>query len=122
MSANVLEDFNKSQISKLSEGRDFPEFRSGYTVSVEFYVQGTSGRTQTFQGLCISRRSKGLHSSFTLRKLSAHDIYVEREFKLYWPSIKLISVSKKGKVRRAKLYYMRQLSGKSARIQKEYRD
>lgn len=122
MSANILEDFNKSQVLKLSEGREFPDFRPGYTMSVEFYVQGTSGRTQTFKGLCISRRNKGLHTTFILRKLSVHDIYVEREFKLYWPSIKSISVDRKGKVRRAKLYYMRNLSGKSARIHKEYRD
>ncbi|AHX11770.1 ribosomal protein L19 [Neorickettsia helminthoeca str. Oregon] len=119
---NVLAAFDENQRKVLSEGREYPEFRSGYAMSVEFYVQGTSGRTQVFKGLCIAKSNKGVHSSFTLRKLSVHDVYVERTFCLYWPSIKSISVERKGKVRRAKLYYIRALAGKATRIRKEYRD
>ncbi|ABD46306.1 50S ribosomal protein L19 [Neorickettsia sennetsu] len=117
----ILAKFNEAQRKALSEGRNYPEFRAGYTMSVEFYVQGTSGRTQVFKGLCIGKSNKGVHSSFTLRKLSVHDVYVERTFRLYWPSIKSISVEREGKVRRAKLYYIRALTGKATRIRKEYR-
>lgn len=119
---NLLELFNKEQQAKLSEGKSFPEFRPGYVVSVEYFVQGSDSRTQVFTGLCIGKKNRGLHSGFLLRKLSANDIYVEKRFNLYSPSIKSITIGRKGKVRRAKLYYIRALAGKSARISKEYRD
>jgi len=120
MSENILDKFNKSQAATLSADKVIPDFRPGYTMSVELYVQGTSGRTQIFKGLCIARRNKGVHSSLTLRKLSVHNVYVERTFFVHLPRIKKVEVHKKGRVRRAKLYYMRNLAGKATRISKEY--
>ena len=117
---NILEKFNQEILDELSKNTSIPDFRPGYEMSVEFYVKGTSGRTQIFKGLCIARRNRGLHSSLTLRKLSVHNVYIERTFFLYWPQIKEVKVYKKGRVRRAKLYYMRNLAGKATRISKEY--
>ena len=112
---NILEEFNTAQISKLSGNCEIPCFRTGFTLSVQFLVRhaGTE-RVQKLDGLCIRRRNKGLHSSFTIRRMTGFP--VEREFKIYSPLLKSITIIKMSKVRRAKLYFMRERSGKSARL------
>ncbi|MBN9542405.1 MAG: 50S ribosomal protein L19 [Alphaproteobacteria bacterium] len=113
---NKLELFNNAQIQKLTENKSHPEFKAGDTISVHAkIVEGDNERIQVFEGLCIAVRNKGYASSFVVRKLS-HNIGVERIFPLYSPRIDKIVVVKRGRVRRAKLYYMRKLRGKSARI------
>lgn len=113
---NIVEQFEQKQIEKLSEGKAIPEFKAGDTVRVNVkIVEGTTERVQAFEGVCISRKNRGIHSSFTVRKVS-HGEGVERIFPLYSPRIDSIEVVRKGIVRRAKLYYLRELSGKAARI------
>jgi large subunit ribosomal protein L19 len=95
---------------------DYPEFKSGDTINVHVkIIEGNKERVQQFQGVCISRRGSGVSASFTVRKIS-NAIGVERTFPLYSPNIDKIEVIKRGDVRRAKLFYLRGLSGKSARI------
>ncbi len=101
---------------------DIPEFRPGDTVRVAVRVQeGQKQRIQAFEGVCIARRGGGVSESFTVRKISA-GVGVERIFPLHSPNIAEIKVVRRGRVRRAKLYYLRKLSGKAARIRerKEY--
>jgi large subunit ribosomal protein L19 len=117
----LLDKFNKEQIEKLSAGKELPKFAPGDTVSVSVkIVEGNSERIQIFEGLCIAIRNKGVATSFVVRKIS-HDEGVERIFHLYSPRIAGVKVVKRGIVRRAKLYYMRALRGKAARI-KENKD
>ena len=116
---NLVEQFEKNQIQKLAEGKVFPVFASGDTVRVNVrIVEGNNERIQAYEGLCIARRSRGSRSAFTVRKISNGE-GVERTFSLYSPRIESISVVKRGVVRRAKLYYMRQLRGKAARIEEK---
>jgi large subunit ribosomal protein L19 len=116
---NVLEKYEQQQLKKLAEGKQLPEFAPGDTVIVNVkIVEGTAERIQAFEGICIARRNRGLNSSFTVRKIS-HGEGVERVFPLYSPRIDGIEVIRKGDVRRAKLYYMRDLSGKAARIKEK---
>ncbi len=118
---NLQEKFEQEQIEKLIEGKDIPEFQAGDTVRVNVrIIEGDKERTQAFEGICIAKKNRGINSSFTLRKIS-HGVGVERVFPLYSPKLESILVVRKGDVRRAKLYYMRDLSGKAARI-KEKRD
>ncbi len=118
---NVLQKFEQRQVKKLAEGKELPAFSPGDTVCVNVkIVEGTAERVQAFEGICIARRNRGLNSSFTVRKIS-HGEGVERVFPLYSPRIDSIKVVRKGDVRRAKLYYMRELFGKAARI-KEKKD
>jgi large subunit ribosomal protein L19 len=113
---NIIEQLNKEQVEKLSAGRDLPEFAPGDTVRVDVkVVEGTRERIQAFEGVVIGRSNDGLNSSFTVRKISYGE-GVERVFPLYSPRIAGIEVMKRGKVRRAKLYYLRGRTGKSARI------
>lgn len=113
---NLLQKFEQEQIAKLSEGKSFPNFRPGDTVKVNVQlIDGNSRRIQAYEGLCIARTNRGLGSTFTVRKIS-HDEGVERIFPLYSPIVTSIEVVKRGVVRRAKLYYMRKLRGKAARI------
>jgi len=96
---------------------DLPDFRAGDTVRVQVRVrEGDKERLQAFEGVCIRRRGGGIQETFTLRKISS-GIGVERIFPLHSPSIAEIKIVRRGRVRRAKLYYLRQLSGKAARIQ-----
>lgn len=117
--STIIEKFEQEQISELLEDKTIPEFSPGDTLRVIVtIVDGTSKRGQAFEGVCIARRNRGLHSSFTVRKIS-HGEGVERTFPLYSPRIESIEVKRRGKVRRAKLYYMRDLRGKAARIQEK---
>ena len=113
---NVIEELDKEQIEKLVEARPVPEFSPGDTVRVSVkVVEGTRERVQVFEGVCIARKNAGLHSSFTVRKISYGE-GVERVFPFYSPSIPGIEVVHRGAVRRAKLFYLRERTGKSARI------
>lgn len=113
---NIIEQLNKEQVEKLSADRQIPEFAPGDTVRVDVkVVEGTRERIQAFEGVVIGRNNDGLNSSFTVRKISYGE-GVERVFPLYSPRIAAIEVMRRGKVRRAKLYYLRGRTGKSARI------
>lgn len=118
---NILQKFELDQINKLTEGKTIPEFSVGDTVRVNVrIVEGEKERIQAFEGVCIARKNRDVNSSFTVRKIS-HGEGVERVFPLYSPRVDSIELVRRGDVRRAKLYYMRELSGKAARI-KEKRD
>ncbi|MBE8182243.1 MAG: 50S ribosomal protein L19 [Candidatus Portiera sp.] len=107
----LIQKFEDSQLSE-----NLPEFRVGDTVSIQVRVrEGERERLQTFEGLVIAKRNRGLNSSFTVRKIS-HGVGVERSFQLHSKLISSINVVRLGKVRRSKLYYMRELSGKASRI------
>jgi large subunit ribosomal protein L19 len=113
---NLLQTIEAEQIEKLKASRPIPEFRAGDTLRVGVKVkEGDRSRVQVFEGVCIARANKGLGSNFTVRKMSFGE-GVERVFPLYSPAIDSIEVVRRGAVRRAKLYYLRGRSGKSARI------
>lgn len=113
---NMIEQFEKDQIGKLTENKKLPEFRAGDTVKVSVRViDGTTERLQAYEGVVIAKRNRGIASSFVVRKVS-HGEGVERRFMTYSPIIAKIDVVKRGVVRRAKLFYLRELSGKAARI------
>lgn len=113
---NLIQTIEAEQIAKLKEARAVPEFRAGDTLRVGVKVkEGERTRVQQFEGVCIARSNKSIGSSFTVRKISFGE-GVERVFPLYSPSIEAIVVVRRGAVRRAKLYYLRGRSGKSARI------
>ena len=111
-----IEEINKEQIKKLSEKKNIVDFNPGDTVKVNVrIVEGKKQRVQAYEGVCIAKKKRGINSSFTVRKISFGE-GVERVFQLYSPNIDSIQVIRSGKVRRAKLYYLRDRSGKSARI------
>lgn len=113
---NILQQFEADQQAKLSAARATPEFGPGDTVRVMVkVVEGERVRTQAYEGVVIARSNKGVQSNFTVRKLSYGE-GVERVFPLYSPNVAEIQVVRRGKVRRAKLYYLRGRTGKSARI------
>lgn len=113
---NIIENFEKEQIEKLTEGKNVPSFKPGDTLKVHTKVkEGDRERIQVYEGVCIARKNDGLNSSFTVRKISFGE-GVERVFPLYSPNVAKIEVSRIGKVRRAKLYFLRALRGRSARI------
>ena len=113
---NVLQTLDQEQVKKLTEGRSVPDFAAGDTLRVSVkVVEGERERVQAFEGVCIARKNAGVNSNFTLRKISYGE-GVERIFPLYSPRITAIEVVRRGKVRRAKLYYLRGRRGKSARI------
>lgn len=113
---NAIEKIEQREIARLTENKDIPNFQAGDTLKLEVKVtEGTRERLQSFEGLCIARANKGVNSSFTLRKISFGE-GVERVFPLYSPMLASIKVLRRGRVRRAKLYYLRGRSGKSARI------
>ena len=113
---NLLQQFDAEQKDRLLAARAVPEFAAGDTVRVMVkVVEGERTRTQAYEGVVIARSNKGLHSNFTVRKLSYGE-GVERVFPLYSPNVAEIAVLRRGKVRRAKLYYLRDRRGKSARI------
>ena len=113
---NVIEELEKEQVAKLSAGKTIPEFGPGDTVIVNVkVVEGERSRVQAYEGVCIGRAGQGLNQNFTVRKISYGE-GVERVFPLHSPMIDSIKVVRHGKVRRAKLYYLRGRRGKSARI------
>ena len=113
---NLIQTLEKEQMQKLSTGREIPDFGPGDTVLVNVKViEGEKSRVQAYEGVCIGRSGAGLNENFTVRKISYGE-GVERVFPLYGPVIDSIKVVRRGKVRRAKLYYLRGLRGKSARI------
>jgi large subunit ribosomal protein L19 len=113
---NIIEQLNLEQVAKLSDGKTIPAFQPGDTVQVNVKVkEGDRSRVQAYEGVCIARNGGGFDQFFTVRKISYGE-GVERVFPLYSPMIDSIKVIRKGKVRRAKLYYLRDRRGKSARI------
>ena len=113
---NIIEQFEKDQIKSLVKGKKIPQFHPGDTVRVNVKVrEGTRERIRAFEGVCIRKKNRGLSSSFTVRKISFGE-GVERVFPIFSPSIDSISIVRSGQVRRAKLYYLRDLTGKKARI------
>ena len=113
---NIIHTLEQEEIARLSAGKTIPEFRAGDTVNVLVNViEGSRKRTQAYEGVVIAKRNRGLNSSFIVRKISSGD-GVERPFQLYSPTIASIEVKRRGDVRRAKLYYLRERSGKAARI------
>jgi len=113
MRNKYIEQFEKAQI----ESKNIPQFRAGDTVRVAVRIkEGNKERVQNFEGVCISIRGEGVGKTFTVRKIGANNVGVERIFPLYSDSIENIEVVRRGKVRRAKLFYLRNLRGKAARI------
>jgi large subunit ribosomal protein L19 len=113
---NVIQQLEQEQIAQLTESRPIPEFGPGDTLRVSVkVVEGSRERVQAFEGVCIARKNRGINSAFTVRKISYGE-GVERIFPLYSPQIAEIEVVRRGRVRRAKLYYLRGRTGKAARI------
>ncbi len=113
---NILEQLDQEQAAALEAKRPIPEFAPGDTVRVNVKVkEGSRERVQAYEGVCIARSGGGIHENFTVRKISYGE-GVERVFPVYGPLIDSIDVVRRGKVRRAKLYYLRGLRGKAARI------
>ena len=113
---NLLKEIETEQMAKLSAGKEIPDFQPGDTVVVNVkIIEGEKSRVQAYEGVCIARSGGGLNESFTVRKISYGE-GVERVFPIFSPNIDSIRVLRRGKVRRAKLYYLRDRRGKSARI------
>lgn len=113
---DIIKTLEQEEIARLSEGKIYPEFRAGDTVSVVVNViEGTHKRTQAYEGIVICKRNRGLNTSFVVRKISNGE-GVERTFQMYSPMIASIEVKRRGDVRRSKIYYLRSRSGKAARI------
>ena len=113
---NLIKELEQEQIGRLTAGKEMPDFAPGDTVLVNVkVVEGDRSRVQAYEGVCIGRAGSGLNENFTVRKISYGE-GVERVFPLYSPMIDSIKVVRRGKVRRAKLYYLRVRRGKSARI------
>jgi len=116
---NLIQILEQEEIDRLSGGKPTPDFAAGDTVVVNVnVVEGSRKRVQAYEGVVIARRNRGLNSAFTVRKISSGEA-VERTFQLYSPQIASIEVKRRGDVRRAKLYYLRKLSGKAARIKEK---
>ncbi|HGX93475.1 MAG TPA: 50S ribosomal protein L19 [Candidatus Tenderia sp.] len=112
--SNIIAELDAEQMT-----RELPDFGPGDTVAVQVkVVEGSRERLQTFEGVCIAKRNRGLNSAFTVRKMS-HGEGVERVFQTYSPTVESIEVKRRGAVRRAKLYYLRELTGKAARIKEK---
>jgi large subunit ribosomal protein L19 len=119
---NSLQKLEQQYSVKLAEGKTLPDFAPGDTICVNVkIIEGDNERIQAFEGICIARKNAGLNSSFTVRKIS-HGEGVERIFPLYSPRVESIELIRHGKVRRAKLYYLRGLTGKAARIKGKKRE
>ncbi len=113
---NTIQEIEQEQVAKLTEKKSIPKFSPGDTIKVNVkVVEGARERVQAFEGMCIGRKNNGLHSSFTVRKLSYGE-GVERVFPVYSPNVESIEVIRRGDVRRAKLYYLRGRQGKRARV------
>ena len=119
---NIIQTIYAEQIAKLREARSVPDFKPGDSLRVSVRVaEGERTRVQAFEGVCIARSNRGIHSNFTVRKISYGE-GVERVFPLYSPNVTEIAVTRRGAVRRAKLYYLRSRRGKAARIAEASRE
>lgn len=113
--ANIIDELNAEQM----QGKLIPDFKPGDTVLVQVKVkEGARERLQAFEGVVIAKRNRGLNSAFTVRKIS-HNVGVERVFQTYSPIVDSITVKRRGDVRRAKLYFLRNLTGRAARIKEK---
>ena len=113
---NIIEQFETEQIKSLVKGKKIPQFHPGDTIKVNVKIrEGARERIQAFEGVCIAKKNRGLSSSFRVRKISFGE-GVERVFPIFSPSIESVVLLRSGQVRRAKLYYLRNLTGKKARI------
>ena len=122
MAANIIQELRKEEAARLLAVRQIPEFRPGDTVRVNVKIkEGERERVQAYEGVCIARGGQGIDESFTVRKISFGE-GVERVFPLLSPNIESIEVKRRGVVRRAKLYYLRDRRGKSARIAERQMD
>ena len=118
---NIVQQIGQEEIARVTEGKAIPDFRPGDTVRVNYrVVEGNRERIQAYEGVCIARKNAGVSSSFTVRKISSGE-GVERVFPLYSPNVESIVVVRQGRVRRAKLYYLRGRRGRSARIRERRR-
>lgn len=116
---DIIQKLEQEELTRLTANKSIPEFAPGDTVIVNVnVVEGNRKRVQAYEGVVIGRRNRGLNSSFVVRKVSSGE-GVERTFQLYSPTIASIEVKRRGDVRRAKLYYLRDRSGKSARIREK---
>lgn len=118
--SKLMKEIEKEQIEKLLQDKKIPDFKAGDSLKVHTkVVEGDRTRIQVYEGVCIGRRNDGVNSSFTVRKISFGE-GVERVFPLYSPNVSKIEIAKIGKVRRSKLYYLRDLRGKAARIAEDF--
>ncbi len=118
---DLLKKYEEAQIVRLTAGKELPDFRAGDVVRVRVKISDAEGKTdriQVYEGLCIAIKNRGMASSFTVRKIS-HGEGVERIFPLYSPRVEGVDIVRRGVIRRAKLYYMRELTGKAARIKEK---
>jgi large subunit ribosomal protein L19 len=116
---NLIQQIEQEEVARLTANKAIPDFAPGDTVIVNVnVVEGTRKRVQAYEGVVIARRNRGLNSSFLVRKISSGE-GVERTFQLYSPAVASVEVKRRGDVRRAKLYYLRERSGKSARIREK---
>lgn len=116
---NLIQQLEQEEIARLTEGKAIPEFAPGDTVVVQVKVkEGSRERLQAYEGVVIAKRNRGLNSNFIVRKISSGE-GVERTFQTYSPLVASIELKRRGDVRRAKLYYLRERSGKSARIKEK---
>ena len=116
---NLIQQLEQEEIARVSAGKTIPEFAPGDTVIVQVKVkEGNRERLQAYEGVVIAKRNRGLNSAFTVRKISSGE-GVERTFQTYSPLVASVEVKRRGDVRRAKLYYLRERSGKSARIKEK---
>jgi large subunit ribosomal protein L19 len=119
MPKKLIQEFERDEIARLMQGKKYDAFSPGDTVAVSVnVVEGDRKRTQIFEGVVVARKNAALNSSFTVRKIS-YGVGVERVFPLYSPLVSDIKVKRYGEVRRAKLYYLRDLTGKAARIKEK---
>ena len=116
---NLIQQLEQEEIARVSVGKTIPDFAPGDTVVVQVKVkEGNRERLQAYEGVVIAKRNRGLNSAFTVRKISSGE-GVERTFQTYSPLVASVEVKRRGDVRRAKLYYLRERSGKSARIKEK---
>ena len=116
---NLIQQLEQEEVARLTQGKTIPEFAPGDTVVVQVKVkEGNRERLQAYEGVVIAKRNRGLNSAFTVRKISSGE-GVERTFQTYSPLVASVEVKRRGDVRRAKLYYLRDRSGKSARIKEK---
>ena len=117
---NIVQKIGQEEIARVTEGKEIPDFRPGDTVRVDYrVVEGERERIQAFEGVCIARKNAGVASAFTVRKIASGE-GVERVFPLYSPNVEKIVIIRQGRVRRAKLYYLRGRRGRAARIRERH--